>query len=393
MELRARLKESLLFTDGGMGTMLQGRGLKPGENPAVMNMTHPEVVQDVHKRYLDAGSDVVFTNTFRVNELLCAALPYTAEALVDAAVTAARAAASGYGALVALDIGPLGSLMQPMGSVSFAQAYELFRTLVRRGAAAGADMICIETMADIGEARAAVMAAKENSDLFTCCTMSFEKNGRTFMGHSIPAMALTLASAGADMLGFNCSLGPKEMIAMVRELADWTALPIAVKPNAGMPVMQNGETVYTVGPEAFAQSMLAMRSLGVNAMGGCCGTDPSYIRALRLAAGDALCPREKAAQAVEDLAAQYGCSASTVEKNDAPTAVLDVDAYADMEDLVEDALDEDAPVLTLTGTDEARMAEAITLLQGRQRKPLRLLCEDPAVYAALKRVYVGRLCR
>lgn len=274
--LSSKLRESgFLLFDGAMGTMLQKRKIEPGILPETLNLTHPEWLVEIHGAYIKAGAQVVYTNTFGANRLKLQKTNYTVEQVVCAAVRNARAAATGTECMVALDIGPLGQLLQPAGSLSFDEAYSLFREQVLAGEKAGADLICIETIADLAEARAAVLAAKECSTLPVICTMTFEQGGRTFTGCSVESAAITLEGLGVDMVGINCSLGPDEIYPIVKEMLQWTSLPILVKPNAGLPDPATG--AYTITPAAFAESLCRIAALGVKGVGGCCGTDPAFI--------------------------------------------------------------------------------------------------------------------
>ena len=266
------------FLDGAMGTELLAAGLPLGQRPEILCFTAPEVVEDVHRRYLRAGSDVIYANTFGANAHKLAGTGYTVEQVVTQAVKVARQAAEETGALVALDVGPIGELLEPLGTLSFEQAYDLFREMVEAGAAAGAALVVFETMTDLGEVRAAVLAAQECCELPIYVTMTFEENRRTFTGCTIPAMALTLEGLGVDAVGINCSLGPKEILPLAEELAEWTDLPIIVKPNAGLPDPVTNE--YKITPEEFAREMEAFADLGVTILGGCCGTRPDFIQAL-----------------------------------------------------------------------------------------------------------------
>ena len=277
MEDREKLSP-FQFLDGAMGTELLAAGLPLGQRPETLCFTAPEVVADVHRRYLRAGSDVIYANTFGANAHKLAGTGYTVEQIVAQAVKVARQAAGETGALVALDVGPIGELLEPLGTLPFEQAYDLFREMVEAGAAAGADLVVFETMTDLGEVRAAVLAAQECCDLPIYVTMTFEENRRTFTGCTIPAMALTLEGLGVDAIGINCSLGPKEILPLAQELTEWTDLPIIVKPNAGLPDPVTNE--YQITPEEFAREMEAFADLGVTILGGCCGTRPDFIQAL-----------------------------------------------------------------------------------------------------------------
>ena len=268
----------ILLLDGGMGTMLQAAGLPLGELPEVWNLTQPEAVTAIHRRYAEAGSRVLYTNTFGANRFKAARCGHPVKDLIAAGVRCARAAA-GPDTRVALDIGPLGQLLEPLGSLRFEEAYDCFKEMLLAGEAAGADLVIFETMSDLCEVKAAVLAAKENTRLPVWATMTFEKTGRTFVGVTVPAMALTLEGLGVDALGFNCSLGPKELLPLVEELSRWTNLPLILKPNAGLPDPVTGD--FKIGPEDFAAAMLPALERGVRILGGCCGTTPDYIAALR----------------------------------------------------------------------------------------------------------------
>ena len=272
-------KDFIIF-DGAMGTQLQAKGLKTGECPEILSITHPEIVRDIHKSYIDAGSMVVYSNTFGANSYKLAESGYSVEEVVKASVKVAKEATDGTGALAALDIGPIGQLMEPTGSMSFDEAYEIYKEVILAGA--DADLIVFETMTDLAELKAGVLAAKENSSKPIVCTMTFEENMRTFTGCSVSSMALTLEGLGVNALGVNCSLGPVQLRGVVEELAKWTTLPIVVKPNAGLPDPATGK--YDLPPEEFAADMVnGIVPLGATILGGCCGTTPEYIRQLSLA--------------------------------------------------------------------------------------------------------------
>lgn len=270
------MRDSIIL-DGGMGTMLQAAGLGLGERPDIFGMEHPEVVERIQRSYVEAGSRVLYANTFGTNAHKLAGTGCSVEEVIAANVAIARRAAAGQ-ARVALDVGPIGELLEPLGMLSFEEAYEIYAQVVRVGASCGADLIIFETMTDLYEVKAAVLAAKENCDLPVWVTMSFEASGRTFTGTTVAAMALTLTGLGVDALGINCSLGPKELVPLVRELRQWTDLPLIVKPNAGLPDPATGE--YSMDAEEFGRSMAEFPKLGASIFGGCCGTNPEFIRAL-----------------------------------------------------------------------------------------------------------------
>ena len=278
----------LIILDGGMGTQLQAAGLPMGQAPELWNVTEPEKVTAVHRRYVEAGSKVLYTNTFGVNRLKTARIGRSVRELVEGGVRCARAAAGTEAVRVALDIGPLGQILEPLGTLKLEEAYDIFREIVEAGRDAGADLIVIETMSDLYEVKAAVLAARENSTLPVWVTMTFEAGGRTFVGTTVSAMGLTLSGLGVDAMGFNCSLGPKELLPMIRELRRWTDKPLILKPNAGLPDPATGE--YRITPEEFAAELETAPEDGVQMLGGCCGTTPDFIRALNAAMRGARMP-------------------------------------------------------------------------------------------------------
>lgn len=263
--------------DGAMGTELQKRGLKTGGLPELLNLTDPDIVRAVHKDYVNSGVDIITANTFGANSKKLGSVEKVRE-VISAGVRLAREAGAKR---VALDMGPTGALLAPMGTMSFEEAYELFKEQVLAGAEAGADLVIIETMSDLLEAKAALLAVKENSNLPVYITMTFMADGRTFLGTSPAIAAVTLSSLGADAVGINCSLGPDETEPFVKEMLKWSTVPVIVQPNAGLPDATSGETVYHVGPGKFAESMGRMLDAGVTIAGGCCGTTPEHIAALR----------------------------------------------------------------------------------------------------------------
>lgn len=272
-----------IILDGAMGTMLQQKGMELGVVPETLNITKPEWIVDIHSQYINAGSDVVYANTFGANRYKMKDTGYTVEELISAAIKNAKTAAKDTNALVALDVGPIGQLLEPTGSLSFEEAYDIFKEEIL--AAKDADLVVIETMTDLMEIKAAVLAAKENSTLPVITTMTFEENMRTFTGCSVSAMCLTLEGLGVDALGVNCSLGPKDLLPIVAEIANWTSLPIVVKANAGLP--DPVTNTYNVLPDEFASIYKEMLQYGVHTIGGCCGTTPEYIKKLKQMAEEA----------------------------------------------------------------------------------------------------------
>ena len=278
-------QKPLLF-DGGMGTMLQQVGLAAGAAPELLCLTDPTKITAIHAAYVTAGSDVVTTNTFGANALKLAEAAHaaglvrvpTVTQVFEAAVACARAANPRY---VAADIGPTGSLLRPLGTLSFDDAYDLFAEQVCAARDAGADLVVIETMADILEAKAAVLAAKENCDLPIFCTMTFGEDGRTFLGTTPEVAAVTLGALGVDVLGINCSLGPADVAPLAERMIAWSPCPVMVQANAGLPSVVDGQTVYDIEPRAYCEAVAPMLRAGVSVVGGCCGTTPEYIAGLR----------------------------------------------------------------------------------------------------------------
>ena len=277
--LRAVLRgeEHLLF-DGGMGTMLQAAGMKAGALPELLNFSDPDVITGIQRQYVEAGCDVITSNTFGANahKLNGAA---SVEDVFASAVACARAAGARY---VAGDIGPIGALLRPLGTMSFDEAYLLFKEEVEAGVKAGVDLFIIETMTDLAETKAAVLAAKENSDLPIFATMTFEEDGRTFLGTSPEVAAITLDALGADVVGINCSQGPADLRPFAKRMLDVTDKPVLVQANAGLPhVDDEGNTVFDIDAPEYAQAVAGMIEDGVGVVGGCCGTTPDHMRLLK----------------------------------------------------------------------------------------------------------------
>lgn len=276
MSFKETFKNKFMIFDGAMGTMLQKEGLKVGELPETLNITNADIIKRIHQQYIEAGSDIVTTNTFGANELKYSSSQYSIEEVITAGVKIAREAAGEK--LVALDIGPTGQVMEPTGTLSFEAAYDLFKKQVIIGEKAGADLILIETMSDLYEAKAAILAAKENSSLPVFCTMTFEQSGRTLMGTDPKTMVFVLEGLGVDVLGINCSLGPKELMPIVDEIIQYASIPVMVQPNAGLPRFDGEKTVYDITTEEFSKFIKVMAENGARIFGGCCGTNPDYIR-------------------------------------------------------------------------------------------------------------------
>ena len=277
--LRAAIEGTghLLF-DGGMGTMLQAAGMKAGALPELLNFEEPEVITDIQRQYVEAGCDVITANTFGANAHKLDGAATVADVFA-AAVACAREAGARY---VAGDIGPIGALLRPLGTLSFDEAYDLFAEEVRAGVDAGVDLFIIETMTDLAEIKAAVLACRENSDLPVFATMTFEEDGRTFLGTSPEVAAITLDAIGADVLGINCSQGPAELRGLAARMLTVTDKPVMVQANAGLPrVDDDGNTVFDIQAPEYAEAVAGMIADGVSVVGGCCGTTPAHMAALR----------------------------------------------------------------------------------------------------------------
>lgn len=317
MDVKKYIEDNILVFDGAMGTMLQKSGLKLGENPEVFNIKERETLVNIHRGYIKSGANVITTNTFGANELKLTETGYSVEEIVDAAVNIAKEAIgeNTKDLYVALDIGPIGQLLEPMGTLSFEEAYNIFKRQAIQGEKSGADLVIIETMTDLAEIRAALLAVKENTNLPAFCTMSFEENGRTFTGCTPESMVLVLEGLGADAIGVNCSLGPQELLPIVKRILNSSNIPVITQPNAGLPTLVNGVATYDVDQNEFAKWVKEFVHEGVSIIGGCCGTTPMYIEKLREIAGS----NQKAKRQKADFSAI--CTPSKVVKIDSVKVV------------------------------------------------------------------------
>ena len=281
MQVNELFKQSnTILLDGGMGTMLQAAGLKLGARPEELNITDPALIEGIHAQYAAAGSRIVNANTFGASAHKLAGSTYTLEQIITAGIENCKRACAPYGALTALDVGPLGELLEPSGTLAFEDAVAEYARIVKAGEAAGADLIFFETYTDLYELKAALLAAKENTHLPILASMSFEAGGRTFTGCTVESFAATARGLGADAVGINCSLGPKEIFPMAKRLAEAVPgnFPVFVKPNAGLPRADGSG--YDITPQLFALQMKPYRELHLFAAGGCCGTTPEFIKLL-----------------------------------------------------------------------------------------------------------------
>ncbi len=402
MEFRELLRgDRPILLDGGMGTMLQARGLKPGEHPELAALEHPDWLFDIHRAYVDAGAQIINTNTFGANREKLARTDKAVDEVVSASVAVARKAADGR-ALVALDIGPIGQLLEPTGTLAFEQAVDIFKETIPAGVNAGVDLIFIETITDLQEARAALLAAKETCDLPVMVTMTYEARCRTFLGHSPASAALTLEGMGADAIGVNCSLGPREMPPLAEELLKWSTLPIILKPNAGLPDPAGGG--YDITPAEFAQSLAALADMGIKLFGGCCGTTPEYIALLKQELD------KRSVMNIPRTVPAAVCSPTTVVPIDR-VRVIGERINPTGKKLMKEALrrgDVDfmlgqALAQTQAGADildvnvglpdideQAMMVRTVKALQGITDAPLQLDSTDPAVLEQALRIYCGK---
>ncbi|MBU5591568.1 homocysteine S-methyltransferase family protein [Clostridium sp. MSJ-4] len=404
MELKRYLEKNFLIFDGAMGTILQSLGLKAGELPEILNIKEPEKVIEVHKRYINAGSKVITTNTFGANELKLKDTGFKVEAVISTAVSNAKEAIKNEEVFIALDIGPIGRLLEPMGDLSFERAYEIFKRQIIQGVRSGVDLILIETMTDLYEAKAAVLAAKENSNLPVFCTMSFQEDGRTFSGCTALAMTTVLQGLGVDALGVNCSLGPKEIEPIISEILKVSKIPVMVQANAGIPRICNGETTYDISPKEFALYSRKYLEKGVKIIGGCCGTNDEYIKSITKELNDikiqkretkdmsAVCTPTKVVliEGIKVIGERINPTGKRLFKealrnNDIDyilrEAILQVEAGADILDIN----------VGLPEIDEEKtMIKVIKEIQAILDVPLQIDSNDPKVIESALRIYNGK---
>lgn len=282
MEIKEYIKDNILIFDGAMGTMLQKNGLQMGENPEIFGFNNPDILINIHKAYLEAGANVVTTNTFGANELKLDKLGYTVEEIVDNAISVAKKAIDNVDKskprYIALDIGPIGEMLEPMGTLSFDRAYEIFKRQAVQGEKSGANIIIIETMMDLYEAKAAVLAVKENTNLPVFCTMTFDEDGRSFTGCTPESMVATIGGLGVDAIGVNCSLGPKQLLPIVKKITKMATIPVIVQANAGLPNIIDEQAYYDIDEKEFYSGVVEFINSGARIIGGCCGTNPNFIK-------------------------------------------------------------------------------------------------------------------
>ncbi|MBR3289202.1 MAG: homocysteine S-methyltransferase family protein [Clostridia bacterium] len=413
MDIRSKLTKGLLYFDGGTGTVLQSMGLPAGASPETWNIEHPGRITALHRAYYEAGCDIVKANTFGANRFKFDGQDgrYDLKTVIDAALQNAKAArecvaGDGRERYIALDIGASGKLLQPLGDLPFEDAVAVFAEVVRLGAAAGADLVLIETMSDAYETKAAVLAAKENSTLPVFVTNVYDEQARLMTGASPEAMAAMLEGLRVDAIGVNCGFGPKPMKEIVRRLADATSLPVIVNPNAGLPrVAKEGATVFDVEPDEFAADMADMVALGARVLGGCCGTTPEYIRAVadrtRGLSPRPLTPKMRTVVSSYTHTVEIGERPTLIGERINPTGKPKLKQAlrdGDMEFVLNEALgqrDCGADILDvnvgLPELDEpAVMARCIRAIQGVVSLPLQIDTSDPVAMETAMRLYNGK---
>ncbi len=394
--------EDFLVFDGAMGTQLQARGLAAGEIPELLCLTNPAEVTEIHAAYVAAGSEVVTTNTFGANRTKLGDAA-TVEQIFDAAVACARASGARY---VAADIGPTGSLLQPMGTLSFDEAYKLFAQQVQAATTAGADLFIIETMADLAEAKAALLAAKEHSDLPIFVTMTFDEDGRTFLGTTPEVAAVTLSALGANVVGINCSLGPADVAPLVERMLPWASCPVMVQANAGLPHVEEGRTLYSIGPEEYCTAVADMLDVGVTVIGGCCGTSPAFIAGERaLLEGRAPAPRtlrtDFAVTSAQQLTAIAAGRVGIIGERINPTGkkrLKEALRSGNHDYVMGEAISQaqaGAQILDVNAglpeiDERATLVRLVSELQGVSTLPLQIDSTDPLAIEAAVRLYPGK---
>lgn len=402
MTVNELLKSNIVLLDGGFGTELIKKGLQPHEDSVSAIFNHPQWVKEIHRSYINAGSNIIMADTFGANAFKLKGAPYTVEECVNQAVKLAKEAAEGTETLVALDVSTTGELLYPAGNLTFEDAYETFKEVALCGKKAGVDLVCLETFTDLKEARIALLAVKETTDLPVFVTLSFDENGLTMNGSTPSAVAVTLKSLGADAVGLNCSLGPDKLKGVVDEFLEFSPLPVIVKPNAGLPDPQTGG--YTMNATDFAGYMAEFYEKGVLIMGGCCGTTPEYIKNLKEKIKDT--PKGVRGNIITDVVSGVN---ETVVLNEPrvigerinPTGKKRFKQALEENDLdyiLNEGLsqvDAGAQILDVnvghSGIDEKEMMKnVICSLQGSIGLPLQLDSTSPLVLEKALRVYTGK---
>lgn len=409
--MKLNFDNKYIILDGAMGTEIQKRGLKLGGIPELLNITNPDMIEEIHLSYMEAGSDIVYANTFGANGYKLKNSGYSVEEVIGKGIEIARKASdkffekTGKRVLVALDMGTIGQLLEPTGSLSFEEAYNYYKEAVIAGK--NADLVIFETQTDLLEVKSAVLAAKENSDLPVMVTMTFEENLRTFTGCSVASMAITLSGLSVDAMGVNCSLGPKELLPVVKEIRKYTDIPVIAKPNAGLPDPLTN--TYNVTATEFAKDMIEMANAGVTVFGGCCGTNPEFISELKKVLvtldfdkiKESLPVREPVSAVCSPIKAVLIDEPRIIGERINPTgkkkfkeALLNNDIDYILNQATEQ-VEAGADILDvnvgLPGIDEkAMMIRAIKEIQGVVDVPLQIDSTIPEVLEAALRVYAGK---
>ena len=394
--------KAITLLDGAMGTMLQKAGLKLGDRPETLSITAADVVEGIQRQYVQAGTRLLLANTFCANAHKLAGTGFGVEDVVRASVAVAKRACVGTDAKVLLDVGPIGELLEPLGTLKFDEAYALYAQMIRAGAAAGAEGVFFETFSDLNELRAGVLAAKECSDLPVFASMTFETSGRTFLGCRADAAAMALDALGVDALGVNCSLGPKEIAPILQAMRTCTNLPLILKPNAGLPDPETG--AYHTAPDEFARDCAALTDVGAAYIGGCCGTTPAFIEALgRALEGKSARWDEKTVRGICSAGeiCPFGQGVRVIGERINPTGKKRFQQAlreGDMNYIVAQAIEQaeaGAQILDvnvgLPEIDEVKIIQQATeQLQGSTLLPLQIDSTDPAAVEAAVRRYAGK---
>lgn len=408
MGILDRLGKELLYFDGGMGTLLQEQGLKSGELPEVWNVTCKDVIKQIHLNYYQAGSDIVLTNTFGANRIKFHDENYSLEEVIQAAIQNAKYARDQMidrECYVGFDMGPTGKLLKPLGDLSFEEAYDVFKEAVILGERYGADFIHIETMSDTYEVKAAVLAAKENTNLPVFVTTVFDEKGKLLTGADVPSVVALLEGLRVNALGMNCSLGPEQMLPLVKQMRGYSSLPMIVKPNAGLPKQIDGQTCYDIDKDAFTAFVKEMVKEGVCGVGGCCGTTPEYIQTLRRTCEDlalkTIEPKEETLISSFGKAVVLGKKPIIIGERINPTGkrrLKEALKKKEIDYILQEAIlqqDAGAHVLDvnvgLPDIDEKQlMCMAIQEIQSVTSLPLQIDTVHPAAMEAAMRIYNGK---
>ena len=403
MDIRYYLKNNFIVLDGGMGTLLQAKGLKPGEKPEGWNITHPEVIQGIHRAYFDAGSNVVNTNTFGANILKFPEdeLELIIKKAIENAKAARERSVSGKEKFISLDIGPTGRLLKPYGDLDFEDAVNIFKQTVRLGVKYGVDLITIETMSDGYETKAAVIAAKEESELPIFVTNAYSECGKLLTGATPSALTAILEGLGVDAIGVNCSFGPRQLTPIVDEILSVSSLPVIMKPNAGLPVCgKDGRVSYDVTPEQFSAEVSRAVDKGVRVVGGCCGTTDEHIELLskalngRSVSGISEKDRSVATSATRVLelsgkALTVGRSLDATSNEEFRNALADGDMYF-IQDAALDDQDNGADIIYISVGSDGQLSEAVNEAQTVTSVPLMIESRDITALEKAVRRYNGK---